>query len=116
MQQTDEEKGWSTNTMVVEPQTNVIVTTSTQKQTNAVPQNEDLTGWEEEPQPPQTHDDDWASQTENWSDIYKPQNDGNFFFFFFLTFSYESQLNYCSLRFNKMNFCRFYNSWRQWTR
>ncbi|XP_073997204.1 cell cycle associated protein caprin family member isoform X2 [Rhodnius prolixus] len=75
-QNTDEEKGWSTNTMVVEPQTNVIVTTSTQKQTNAVPQNEDLTGWEEEPQPPQTHDDDWASQTENWSDIYKPQNDG----------------------------------------
>uniref|UniRef100_T1HHU8 Caprin-1_dimer domain-containing protein n=1 Tax=Rhodnius prolixus TaxID=13249 RepID=T1HHU8_RHOPR len=43
--QTDEEKGWSTNTMVVEPQTNVIVTTSTQKQTNAVPQNEDLTGF-----------------------------------------------------------------------
>uniref|UniRef100_A0A069DV10 Caprin-1 dimerization domain-containing protein n=1 Tax=Panstrongylus megistus TaxID=65343 RepID=A0A069DV10_9HEMI len=75
--QTDEEKGWSTNAMVVEPQTNVIVTSSTQKQPNAVPQNEDLTGWEEEPQPQQTHDDDWASQTENWSDgIYKPQNDG----------------------------------------
>ncbi|KAK9509686.1 hypothetical protein O3M35_006946 [Rhynocoris fuscipes] len=78
MQQTDEEKGWSSNTMVVEAQSAVIVTSTTSKPNNAAPaETDDLTGWEEETQPQQTHEDDWASQAENWSDnIYKPTNDG----------------------------------------
>ncbi|KAK9509685.1 hypothetical protein O3M35_006946 [Rhynocoris fuscipes] len=76
--QTDEEKGWSSNTMVVEAQSAVIVTSTTSKPNNAAPaETDDLTGWEEETQPQQTHEDDWASQAENWSDnIYKPTNDG----------------------------------------